>query len=75
MARSRSRAQGRSKGKPEPKRAVVVERKTRTEVEVVDEGSGADWETGVAILTGFLLLVAILVVDYNLGQNDAGLLF
>lgn len=74
MAKSRTRAQSRSKGKPEPKK-VVVERKTRTEVEVVDEGSGADWETGVAILTGFLLLVAILIVDYNLGQNDAGLLF
>jgi hypothetical protein len=75
MARSRTRAQSRSKGKAEPKRAVVVERKTRTEVEIVDERPGADWETGVAVLTGFLLLVAILVVDYNLGQNGAGLIF
>ena len=71
----RAPPRGRSKGKPEPKKVVVKERKTRTEVEVVEEQAGAGWETGVAILTGFLLLVAILVVDYNLGQNDSGLLF
>ena len=59
---------------PSPRRPAK-ERKPRTEVEVVDEQAGAGWETGVAILTGFLLLVAILVVDYNLGQNDSGLLF
>jgi hypothetical protein len=71
----RAPPRGRSKGKPEPKKVVVKERKPRTEVEVVEEQAGAGWETGVAILTGFLLLVAILVVDYNLGQNDSGLLF
>lgn len=74
MAKRGTPPRGRSKGKPEPKKAPK-ERKPRTEVEVVDEQAGAGWETGVAILTGFLLLVAILVVDYNLGQNDSGLLF
>ena len=63
MARSRSR--GVQKGGKAKK-----ERKTRTtEVEVVEESDNMGWETGVAILTGVLILVAILVTDWGLGKH------
>ena len=77
MAKSRMRPSSRSKAKPEraePKRASKS--RPRTEVEVVEEGAGPGWETGVAILTGILILVAILIVDFGLGRNyDAGIFF
>ena len=76
MAKNRKRSAGRSK----PVRAKPVrakkERQPRTEVEIVDEDEGPGWETGVAVLTGILILVSILIVDYGLGKNyDAGFLF
>lgn len=47
-----------------------------TEVEVVEEAeSGGGWETGVAVLTGLILVAACLVVDYGLGKYDAGVFF
>ena len=47
-----------------------------TEVEVVEEAEGGgSWETGVAILTGVVLIAACLVVDYGLGKYDAGIFF
>ena len=46
------------------------------EVEVVEEQTGAGWETGVAVITTLMLLAAILFVDYQLAQAyDAGILF
>jgi len=74
MARSRTRSAGRSKAaKPAPRKK---ETKPRTEVEIVDDDGGPGWETGVALLTGVLILVAILVVDYGLGAHyDAGVFF
>ncbi len=63
MARSRSRGAQRG-GK------AKKERKPRTtEVEVVEESAGLGWETGVAILTGLVILAAILVTDWGLGKH------
>jgi hypothetical protein len=39
------------------------------EVEVVEESKGMGWEGGVAIITTILLLVAILMTDYDLGKH------
>ena len=40
-----------------------------TEVEVVEEKRGMGWEGGVAIITTIVLLVAILCIDYDLGNK------
>ena len=71
MARSRSRGV-RAKPAKAPK-----ERKGRTtEVEVVEETAGLGWESGVAILTGVVILIAILITDWGLGKfSDAGIFF
>jgi hypothetical protein len=73
--KSRTRRASASKAKPAGKTTVTKKVRT-TEVEVADEEGGPGWETGVAILTGVLLLMAILIVDFNLGKNyDAGVFF
>jgi uncharacterized integral membrane protein len=55
--------------------AKPAARTTVTEVEVVEEKAGATWEAGVAILTALLLIVAILMVDYELGTSYGGGVF
>ena len=46
------------------------------EVEVVSEDSGMGFEAGVAIVTAVILLVAVLMVDYDRGANyGEGMLF
>ena len=42
------------------------------EIEVVEEAGGMDWETGVCLITALLLVVALLLVDYEMGQNLGG---
>jgi len=49
---------------------------TTTEVETAETAGGMGWESGVAVITAFLLLMAILFVDYQLGHAyGSGLLF
>ena len=67
-----------AKRKPASKRgSSSSSRKAKnTEVEVVEEAEGGgSWETGVAVLTGVILVAACLVVDYGLGKYDAGIFF
>ena len=73
MARSKKRSAGR--GRTQPAAKPARQRKPRAEVEVVDEESGPGWETGVAVLTGIIILVAILITDYNLGLSGEGIFF
>ena len=69
MARSRSRSTRGARSAPK-------ERKARTtEVEVVEEQPGMGWETGVAIVTGILILVAILITDWGMGKHGGGGIF
>jgi len=46
-----------------------------TEVEVVEERGGDGIDTGIAVITGILLLLAILFVDAHLGRYDSGMFF
>ena len=52
------------------KAAVAV-----TEVDVVEERGGEGIDTGIAVITGILLLLAILFVDAHLGRYDSGMFF
>jgi len=52
------------------KAAVAV-----AEVDVVEERGGEGIDTGIAVITGILLLLAILFVDAHLGRYDAGMFF
>jgi hypothetical protein len=61
MAKSRKIASTKS-AKPDKKAAT-------SEVEVVEEKQGMGWEGGVAIVTAIVLVVAVLCVDYDLGQK------
>jgi hypothetical protein len=71
MARRSSRA-----ARAKPAKAPRERKGRTTEVEVVEEQPGLGWETGVAILTGILILVAILITDWGLGKySDAGIFF
>jgi hypothetical protein len=68
MAKSR-RAAAPPRSERAPKRA------TEAAVEIVEEKKGMNWESGVAVITGLLLFVAILLTDYHLGAHYAGGLF
>ena len=65
MARSTSRSGGgrRSGGGGSTRKPEVAE------VEVVEESAGMGVEAGVSIMTCIVLLVAILMVDYDRGVN------
>ena len=53
-----------------------AEKRTTSEVEVVEEKKGMGWEGGVAVFTCLVLLAAILCVDYDLGHKfGAGMFF
>ncbi|MAE27654.1 MAG: hypothetical protein QF724_01940 [Planctomycetota bacterium] len=71
MARSRSRTSSRSdKGAgARQARSKSTRSKPAAEVEVVEEGGGMGIDDGIAIITTIVLLVAVLLVDYELGTN------
>jgi len=47
-----------------------------SDVEVVEEAGGMDLDTGVGIVTALLLILALLLVDYELGKTlGEGMLF
>ena len=74
MARSRSRTSSRpsrsSKGAGERQASSKSPRsKPAAEIEVVEEGGGMGIDDGIAIITTIVLLVAVLLVDYELGTN------
>ena len=67
-----------AKRKPVSKRGSKSSprKSANTEVEVVEEAEGgSSWETGVAVLTGMILIAACLVVDYGLGKYGEGFFF
>ena len=71
MARSRSRGRARTT-KEKPARSVKSSRRApapAAEVEVVEEAGGATWEAGVAVATFLLLLVALLLIDKEMGTH------
>jgi len=46
------------------------------EVEVVEEAGGLDLEAGIGVVTFLLLIVALVLVDYEMGKHmAAGILF
>ena len=46
------------------------------DVEVVEEAGGMDLDTGVGIVTTLLLILALVLLDYELGKSlGAGILF
>jgi hypothetical protein len=50
-------------------------RSAAAEVEVVEEAAGMDLGTGLGIVTAFLLVVALVLVDYEMGKHlGAGIL-
>ncbi len=57
-------------------RATTSKTTEVAEVDIVEEAPGMGWESGVAIITALMLLVAILLVDYQLGRDyGAGAFF
>jgi len=67
MAKSRRAASPRSER--------ASKRTTEAAVEIVEEKQGMSWESGVAVVTGLLLFIAILLTDYHLGTHYAGGVF
>ena len=62
--------------KREPKATSRKSKKAAAEVEVVEEAEeGGGLDTGIAVITAVMLLVAILFVDAHLGQYGAGMFF
>jgi len=78
MARSRSRS-GASAQKPGGSSRQAKSRKAApapAEVEVVEETGGMTIDDGIPIVTGLMLLVAFVLVDYVLGgQYATGMFF
>jgi hypothetical protein len=69
--RATSRAPSRSSSRASGRRAAGTD-----DVEVVEEAGGMDLDAGVGIVTFVLLIVALVLVDYEMGQNmAAGILF
>ncbi len=62
-----------------PREPKATSRKARTaptaDVEVVEESSGADIDTGIAVITTIVLVAAFLFVDAIRGQYGEGLFF
>jgi hypothetical protein len=68
--RATSRATSRSSSRPSGRRAAAED------VEVVEEAGGLDLEAGIGIVTFLLLIVALVLVDYEMGKSmAAGILF
>lgn len=70
MARSRQRSSGGRK-KAEDKGRQAKSRKAApvAEVEVVEESGGLTIDDGIPIITGIILIVAFVLVDYVLGAH------
>jgi hypothetical protein len=58
-----------------PRSERPSKRSTEAAVEIVEEKQGLNWESGVAVITGLLLFIAILLTDYHLGAHYAGGMF
>jgi hypothetical protein len=70
MARSRSRSGGGAKKKGADRQAKSRKAAAPVaEVEVVEEEGGMSIDDGIPIITGLLLLVAFVLVDYVLGVH------
>jgi hypothetical protein len=55
---------------------TTTRRVATEEVEVVDESGGMDLDTGIGIVTCVLLIIALVLVDYDMGKHmAAGFLF
>lgn len=65
-----------SRNKPAPKGAKAAKpaAKATTEVEVVEEGPGLGWETGVAIITTVALIVAIVLIESGMKPFGGGVM-
>lgn len=74
MAPSRSKSgSGRSGGRTP--RATSRKKEAPAPVEVVEEGKGLGIDDGIAIVTALLLVVSILLVDYDWGTHYGGGMF
>ena len=71
MARSRSRSSGGRKKADDKGRQAKSRKKVApvAEVEVVEESGGLTIDDGIPIITGVLLIVAFVLVDYVLGHH------
>lgn len=57
-------------------RTTTTRRVATEEVDVVDEPGGMDLDTGIGIVTLVLLVVALVLVDFEMGKHmAAGFLF
>jgi hypothetical protein len=75
MATSRSRPTGSSR-RATSRASSSSRRAAADDVEVVEEAGGMDLDAGVGIITCLLLIVALVLVDYEMGTNlGAGILF
>ena len=70
MARSRSKSGSGGSGRRTPRATSRKQEAPATaSVEVVEEGKDLGLDDGIAIVTALLILVAILLVDYDLGTH------
>ena len=71
MASSRSRSSGAGRKKADQGGRQAKSRKAApvAEVEVVEETGGLTIDDGIPIITGILLIVAFVLVDYVLGHH------
>lgn len=78
MATSKSRTTTTSTRRTTSRAAAKPGKSDRAggDVEVVEEADGMDLDTGVGIVTTFLLVAALVLIDYELGKHlGAGILF
>lgn len=76
MAPSRSKSgSGRSGGRPPRATSRKKEAPATAAIEVVEEGKGLGIDDGIAIVTALLLVVSILLVDYDWGTHYGGGMF
>ena len=72
-------ATSRSRQTPPSRRATsrsAGRRAAESEVEVVEEAGGIDWDTGVSLVTAVILIAALVILDYEMGRNlGGGILF
>jgi len=76
MATSRSRSTASSSRRATSRSAGRRGAASGDEVEVVEEAGGMDLDAGLGIVTFLLLIVALVLVDYEMGTKmGAGILF
>jgi hypothetical protein len=75
MASSRPRPSG-APVRRATSRTTTTRRVATEEVDVVDEPGGMDLDAGIGIVTCLLLVIALVLVDYEMGKHmAAGILF